>query len=93
MSLRIGDDVMKTRTLLMQNNQLIMELKPIAPQTVPSNVSLALRSLYDSMNFEFAGRIDKSYNIRPGQFQYRWGVKVQPKDERLYANKRRTIYR
>lgn len=63
--------------------QLSLKLKPIAQQSVPMVVSQALRSLYDSMNFEFSGRIDKSYNIRPGQFQYRWGHKVQPKDRRL----------
>ena len=71
-------------------NQLTLKLKPIAPQPVPSNVSLALRSLYDSMNFEFSGRINKSYNERPGQFQYRWGVKVQPKDRMIYDTNNNT---
>ena len=63
--------------------QLNLKLKPICPEQVSMEVSASLRSLYDSMNFEFSGRIDKSYNTRPGQFQYRWGVKVQPKDRRL----------
>jgi hypothetical protein len=71
------------KTITSQNNQLTLGLRPIAPVTVPPVVSLALRSLYDSMNFEFAGRINKSYNIRPGQFQYRWGIKVQPKDRKI----------
>ena len=71
------------KTIMSQNNQLMLGIKPLAPQLVPPVVCIALRSLYDSMNFEFSGRIDKSYNTRPGQFQYRWGHKVQPKDRRL----------
>ena len=61
--------------------QTLLNLKPIAPQEVPGEVSAALRSLYDSMFFDFPGRLN--IERRDGQFQYRYGVKVQPKDERL----------
>ena len=62
-------------------NQLQFKLQPIVQQQVPTDISLALRSLYTSMFFDFPGRLNKER--RDGQFQYRFGVKVQPVDRKL----------
>jgi len=62
--------------------QLELKLEPVAQQPVPNNVAAALRSLYDCFYFDFPGRINK-IESRKGQFQYRYGKKVQPKDRRI----------
>jgi hypothetical protein len=67
--------------------QTLFKLQPIVQQEVPGDVSFALRSLYDSIHFDFPGRINKER--RPKQFQYRFGIKVQPRDRRLDATFKR----
>jgi hypothetical protein len=61
--------------------QLNLKLKPIIEQQVPTDISLALRSLYDCLYFNFSGRIDLEGARRKGQFQYRYGRKVLPTDK------------
>ena len=65
--------------------QTLFKLQPIAQQEVPGDISFALRSLYDSIYFDFPGHIKR--DTRKGQFQYRFGVKVVPRDRKLRAKK------
>jgi hypothetical protein len=69
--------------------QLNLQLKPIVQEEVPNSVNHALRGL-DSAYFEFPGRIN--IECREGQFQYRFGVKIQPKDRRLNDTHNKTTH-
>jgi hypothetical protein len=63
------------------SKQLFLKLvQPVAPNSVN-----AIRVQYESIYFDFAGRVHIPDNRRKGQFQYRYGVKVQPPDEKLYG--------
>lgn len=68
----------------MATKQLFLKLvQPVAPNSVN-----AIRVQYESIYFDFPGHINK-IDKRKGQFQYRYGVKVQPPDEKLNKKKGR----
>ena len=64
--------------------QLTLKLvQPVAPNSVN-----AIRVQFESIYFDLGGRIHMPDCHRKGQFQYRYGVKVQPVDEYGNNNKR-----
>ena len=46
-------------------------------------IGLATTAKCSSVSFNFSGRIGNTINHRRGQFQYRYGHKVQPRDHYL----------
>ena len=63
------------------SKQLYLKLvSPVAPNSVN-----ALRVQYESLYFDFAGRIHNPSHHPKGQFQYRLGHKVMPPDRKLIS--------
>jgi len=52
-------------------------------QPVARNSVNAIRVQYESLYFDFAGRLHNPEWHPKGQFQYRYGRKVEPKDGTL----------
>ena len=63
--------------------QMTMTLKLITNEPVHNDISLALRSLYDSMCFDFTGRLKTNSK----GFEYRYGRKTKPKDWKIKRKK------
>jgi hypothetical protein len=58
----------------------------LVTRVAPNSVN-AIRVQFESIYFDFPGRIHKPEWHPQKQFQYRYGIKVQPPDERMICKK------